>query len=77
MSAMDFAMLIQDPLEMAGSILIPFEGVPFLSGSRFGEPCNDRGILCVAPSILCMHLFFLYQGFPLVLRVSKVPASPL
>jgi hypothetical protein len=58
LSAMNLAWSIQDFVELAWSILVPFEGLSFLSGSRSGEACIDCCVFCVASAVTMLALIF-------------------
>jgi hypothetical protein len=69
LSAMNLARSIQDLVELARSILVPFKGLSFLSGSRSGEACIDCRIFCVASAVSMPALIFV------VLRLAIGVAS--
>ena len=58
LGAMNLARSIQDLVKLARSILVPFKGLSFLSGSRSGEACIDCCVFYVTSAVSMPALIF-------------------
>ena len=65
LGAMDLAWPVQDSVELARSAFVPFKGLLFMPGFRFGEPRVDHNAFSVASGIFIHVLVFIALGFSL------------
>ena len=59
---MDLARPIQDLVELARFVFIPYKGLLFVSGFRSGEPRVDRNVFRITSAIFIPTLIFIVLG---------------